>query len=263
MSFQDALRLHQTGRAAEAERIYAAVDVTAPYAAASRSNLAAILHSALNVFKSFPGDRPDLPVSYFTRFLFSDNYLSHVPRNLALNLYTAVTNPITLEGRVRLCAGALKHRDTRGILKNLKVPLVAMQSTENMLINASNVDNLLEGRNASHVWSHQLNMNVPEDKNCYNLKSLENLLGALNRKRGAMVVFVRAGHALSQENKRSVIDLLDVLACPTPAYTGVEVPEVLEANFQPTEKLLKAGNGGKKDKKGEKDKTLRKKGEKG
>jgi len=216
--------------------------------------LAAILHSALNVFKSFPGDRPDLPVSYFTRFLFSDNYLSHVPRNLALNLYTAVTNPITLEGRVRLCAGALKHRDTRGILKNLKVPLVAMQSTENMLINASNVDNLLEGRNASHVWSHQLNMNVPEDKNCYNLKSLENLLGALNRKRGAMVVFVRAGHALSQENKRSVIDLLDVLACPTPAYTGVEVPEVLEANFQPTEKLLKAGNGGKKDKKGEKDK---------
>ena len=208
--------------------------------------LAAILHSALNVFKSFPGDRPDLPVSYFTRFLFSDNYLSHVPRNLALNLYTAVTNPISLEGRVRLCAGALKHRDMHGVLKNLKIPLIATQSTENMLVNASNVDNLLEGRNASHVWSHQLNMNVPEDKNCYNMKSLENLLGALNRKRGAMVVFVKAGHALGQENKRSVIDLLDVLACPTPAYTGVEVPEVLEANFQPTEKLINAGNGSKK-----------------
>ncbi|GMH68402.1 hypothetical protein TrRE_jg2915, partial [Triparma retinervis] len=208
--------------------------------------LAAILHSALNVFKSFPGDRPDLPVSYFTRFLFSDNYLSHVPRNLALNLYTAVTNHISLEGRVRLCAGALKHRDMHGVLKNLKIPLVAMQSTENMLVNASNVDSLLEGRNASHVWSHQLNMNVPEDKNCYNMQSLENLLGALNRKRGAMVVFVRAGHALGQENKRSVIDLLDVLACPTPAYTGVEVPEVLEANFQPTNKLINAGKGSKK-----------------
>ena len=205
--------------------------------------LASILHSSLNVFKAFPSDRPDLPVSYFTRFLFSDNYLSHVPRNLALNLYTAVTNPITLEGRVRLCAGALKHREMKEILKRLKIPLVAMQSTENMFVNASNVDNLLDGRNASHVWSHQLQMNLPEDRNCYGKQSMESLLMALNRKRGALVVFVRAGHALAQECKRAVADLLDVLACPTPAYTGVEVPEVLESNFRPTEKLLNAGKG--------------------
>jgi len=93
-------------------------------------------------------------------------------------------------------------------------------------VNASNVDALLEGRQASHVWSHQLNFNAPEDKNCYNLSSMEQLLSALNRKRGAMVVFVRAGHAIAQESKRSLVDLLDVLACPTPAYTGVEVSAV-------------------------------------
>lgn len=29
--------------------------------------LASILHSSLNVFKAFPSNRPDLPVSYFTR----------------------------------------------------------------------------------------------------------------------------------------------------------------------------------------------------
>ncbi|GMI13015.1 hypothetical protein TrVE_jg4274 [Triparma verrucosa] len=209
--------------------------------------LASILHSSLNIFKAFPSNRPDLPVSYFTRFLFSDEYLSHVPRNLALNLYTAVTNPITLEGRVRLCAGALKHRDMQGVLKNLKVPLIAMQSTENVFVNASNVDSLLEGRNASHVWSHQLNLNLPDDQNCYSTQSLESLLGALNRKRGAMVVFVRAGHALQQESKRSVVDLLDVLACPTPAYTGIEVPEVMEASFKPSATLKKQSNKKKVD----------------
>ena len=203
--------------------------------------LASILHSSLNAFKSFPANRPDLPVAYFTRFLFSDNYLDHVPRNLALNLYTAVTNPISLEGRVRLCAGALKHRSMESVLKNVKVPLVAVQSTENMFINASNVDKLLDGRNASHVWSHQLNLNLPKEQNCYGEQSLEALLGALNRKRGAMVVFVRAGHALAQENQRSVIDLLDVLACPTPSYTGVAVPEVAVSNtaFEPSAKLVK------------------------
>lgn len=206
--------------------------------------LASILHSSLNAFKSFPANRPDLPVSYFTRFLFSENYLEHVPRNLALNLYTAVTNPISLEGRVRLCAGTLKNRDMKKIMKNLKIPLIAMQSTENMLVNASNVDSLLDGRNASHVWSHQLHLNRPEEDNCYGEQSLESLLGALNRKRGAMVVFVRAGHALAQESKRSVVDLLDILACPTPAYTGVTVPDAMPSTqFEPTKKLVKKAGG--------------------
>ena len=34
--------------------------------------LASILHSSANVFSCFPPTRPDLPVSYFTRFLFSE-----------------------------------------------------------------------------------------------------------------------------------------------------------------------------------------------
>ena len=42
------------------------------------SQLSAIYHSSLNVFACFPRDRPDLPVSYFSRFLFSEKYVSHV-----------------------------------------------------------------------------------------------------------------------------------------------------------------------------------------
>lgn len=34
--------------------------------------LSAILHSSINVFSSLPDNRPDLPVSYFSRFLFSE-----------------------------------------------------------------------------------------------------------------------------------------------------------------------------------------------
>lgn len=39
--------------------------------------LSAILHSSINVFSSLPDNRPDLPVSYFSRFLFSEASPTH------------------------------------------------------------------------------------------------------------------------------------------------------------------------------------------
>ena len=60
--------------------------------------------------------RPDIPVSYWSRFVFSEDYLKKVNPNLALNIYTAVSNPITNEGRVKIAKGALAHRDLRGAL---------------------------------------------------------------------------------------------------------------------------------------------------
>ena len=120
------------------------------------SQLASVMHSSVNVFGCFPPARPDLPVSYFTRFLFSDEYLQRVDKNLALNLYTAVNNPISLNGRIRICKGALMHTDLRQRLNELNVPLVMVQSTENVLVNPTNIDPFLEGRSVSHLWSHQL-----------------------------------------------------------------------------------------------------------
>eukprot|EP00750_Incisomonas_marina_P013184 INCI17245.1.p1 GENE.INCI17245.1~~INCI17245.1.p1 ORF type:complete len:1411 (-),score=326.98 INCI17245.1:1256-5488(-) len=120
------------------------------------SQLSAIYHSSLNVFACFPRDRPDLPVSYFSRFLFSEKYLSRVDKNLVLNIYTAISNPISNDGRADLCRGALAHTDLRSTLKDdVGVPLVLIQSTENTLVNAKHVDAFLEGREAQHVWSHQ------------------------------------------------------------------------------------------------------------
>ena len=55
-------------------------------------------------------------MSYWSRFVFSEDYLKKVNPNLALNIYTAVSNPITNEGRVKIAKGALAHRDLRGAL---------------------------------------------------------------------------------------------------------------------------------------------------
>jgi pimeloyl-ACP methyl ester carboxylesterase len=134
--------------------------------------LSAILHSAAQVFESTPHNRPDIPVSYWARFIFSEEYLGKINPNLALNIFTAVSNPITNEGRMRISRGCLQHRDVRsalspenlmkpsypGDLAGYSVPVILVQSTENALVNASNVDNFLVGRKAKHLWSHQQNI---------------------------------------------------------------------------------------------------------
>ena len=235
--------------------------------------LSAVLHSASQVFETTPHSRPDIPISYWSRFVFSEDYLSRINPNLALNIYTAVSNPITNDGRTKITRGCLRHLDLRGSLhpdavklsvnaganegdgprggqghidmRPLRVPVIVLQSTENMLVSAANVDPFLSGRSVQHLWSHQQNIvsetsargaNDPsaqwvgglchgsDDYAKYSIlgkNGLHMLLGSLQDPRGAFVMWTRTGHALLQENKTPVLDLLDALANPSAAYYGI------------------------------------------
>jgi hypothetical protein len=235
------------------------------------SQLSSILHAAHQVFESTPLNRPDIAVSYWSRFLFSDDYLSRINPNLALNILTAVSNPITNDGRVKITRGCLAHKDYRGGLspdinarqinpndpsqrkaiesfaskfQPVQVPLIVLQSTENLLVNASNVDAFLIGRTSKHLWSHMLNVpseamksqafdvnaqwvgkmsTSPETYSKFSTlgkAGLKMLLDSLRNPRGAFVMWARAGHNIQQEYKAAVLDLVDVLACPTDDYVG-------------------------------------------
>ncbi|CAM9386908.1 unnamed protein product [Ectocarpus sp. 6 AP-2014] len=215
------------------------------------SQLAAILHSSLNAFATLPPARPDLPVSFMSRYIFSDDYLRKVGRDLALGIYTAVANPVSLEGRHLLCNSALLHEDVSAEVGALGVPIVLLQSTEDMLVNPANVDPFLRGRSSTHhFWSHEFRdgrsgagsdseltssaaaAEAVRGSSVYGRKGLTDLLRAMSRPRGTFVAWVRAGHEVCQEGKRAVIDLLDVLAKPTPAYTGVDEVDVLQGEAE-------------------------------
>lgn len=171
------------------------------------AQLAAVLHSAVNVFACLPPTRPDLPVSFFCKFLFSEAYLRKVDMNLALSIYTAVTNAITLDGRIRLCRGALRHVDLVSQLSEIDVPLVLVQSVENTLVAPSNVDPFLQGRaNVQHVWSHQQS-HTSELRS----KTRTQLRRALATQKSAFVSWLRAGHELRQEAKSYVTEVIEML----------------------------------------------------
>jgi len=280
--------------------------------------LRAILHSAAQLFETAPASRPDVPVAFWSRFLFSDEYLSRVPHTLALNIYTAVSNPITPAGRAKIARGALQHRDLRGglapdlsprnvvatlvdtpaaaaaaaaapataataanasepspdaaaaaatapvppksitsvlTLAPVRVPVVVLQSTENLLVNPSHVDAFVAGRQTGHLWSHQLNsapapgpaiapdlVPPPPDRvhwvgttakgvddyaRCSALgpHGLRLLLQSVAEPDGAFVLWARAGHCVQQEAKAVLLDLLDALARPSEDHVG----EVLTA----------------------------------
>ncbi|KAE9112432.1 hypothetical protein PF010_g10443 [Phytophthora fragariae] len=171
------------------------------------SQLAAVLHSAVNVFACLPPTRPDLPVSFFSKFLFSEAYLRKVDMNLALSIYTAVTNAITLDGRIRLCRGALRHVDLGSQLAEIGVPLVLVQSVENTLVSPTNVDPFLQGRSSvQHVWSHQ----QPHTSDLRS-KTRAQLRKALATPKSAFVSWLRAGHEVRQEAKSYITEVIEML----------------------------------------------------
>jgi pimeloyl-ACP methyl ester carboxylesterase len=249
--------------------------------------LTAILHSSADLFENTTHSRPDIPVSFWSRFLFSEEYLTRVNPNLALNILTAVSNPITNDGRRKIARGAMQHRDIRGglapdllerkvvatatastvrdllTLYPVKVPVVLLQSTENMLVNASNVDPFLAGRNTKHLWSHQLNVpsqatlnqaadvsaqwvgrlsSGPEDYQKYSIlgkAGLRMILDTLGNSRGAFVMWTRTGHAVQQESKSTLLDLLDVLAYPSEDYVGYVGDKEPPVREQSTEERMR------------------------
>ncbi|CAN0307929.1 unnamed protein product, partial [Ectocarpus sp. 12 AP-2014] len=194
------------------------------------AQLAAVLHSAQRAFECFPPERPDLPISFWSRFVFSEGYLRSIGSDLALNILCAVSNPLGVEGMLRIVRGALRSRDLTKDLKTMALPLVLVQSTDNVLINAANVDPFLEGRRPRHVWSHQLRLggasaannggNVAGNRgegavSCLGpggeLALFESLSAGAG---GAFVAWVKGGHETRQECKRIVVDVLDLLAAP-------------------------------------------------
>ena len=204
---------------------FAAVDTT----------LAAILHSTISVFSCFPVTRPDLPISYFTKFLFSERYLEKVDPNLVLNLYTAVSNSITLNGRIQLCKGALHHVDVSSRLPEIQVPLIVFQSVDNNLIQPSSVDPFFRGRQCTHIWSHQHQEASAglSDKTKAQLQSIilpqEQTSGTSSSQPPAFVIWLKAGHELRQEGKRQILDVLDAILGETIIPTN-DLPEAITSS---------------------------------
>ena len=144
----------------------------------------------MNVFACSPTTRPDLPVYFYARFLFSPTYLQKVGAPLALNLYTAVSNPITLQGRIALCQGALSHVDTRPALYSIPIPYIIVASSKDGLVKPSHVAVLVEARGGE----------------------VRSIKRALNDKAKAVVVWLRAGHEVFQEARKPLVNLFQQLA---------------------------------------------------
>ena len=150
-------------------------------------HLAGTMTDCINAFNRTPINRPDLPVYFYTRFLFSKEYLSRISVPLALNLYTAVTNPITLVGRIGLCKGVLHSVDVRTLLKKVNVPLICVQSTQDVLVRPFH----------AHVLVHHRGVEV------------RSIYKALKDPTSTCVIWMKSGHELFQECKKSSQNLLE------------------------------------------------------
>ncbi|KAG3022603.1 hypothetical protein PC128_g11197 [Phytophthora cactorum] len=170
------------------------------------AQLAQFLHDSAKVLTCTPESRPDLPVYFHARFLFSASYLARVSTPLALNLYTAVLNPITLEGRQALTLGALAHHDLRPDLKRLRAPLISLCSVQNGLIDAGgHVETILALANLELVDS------VGKVLRYRRVKSVQQQQSAGHSKRPSCVIWLPGGHEALQECKQDVLRLFEQL----------------------------------------------------
>lgn len=144
------------------------------------SYLAGVMHDCINVFQAAPPSRPDLPVYFFSRFLFCKDYLAKVSVPLALNIYTAVHNPISIAGRMALCKGVLQTVDMRSLLKEIDLPVICIQSTQDSFVRPLHVEPFVQYRNGEVNSIHSALQYV--DKTC--------------------VIWVKSGHEMFQESKK-------------------------------------------------------------
>ena len=150
------------------------------------SHFASVFHDCRNVFSCSPESRPDLPVYFYARFLFSTSYLSKTTSSLALNMYTAVHNPITLNGRKRLCQGVLNHVDTRPMLKDIGSPIISIHGENATLVRAIHSNEFLTGRRSCST--------IPQ---------------VLKGGSTTAIVMMKGGHELFQEKKYHVSLLVE------------------------------------------------------
>lgn len=151
---------------------------------------AAVIHDCRNVFQCSPEERPDLPIYFYSRFLFSNEYLERNTTPLVLNLYCAIHNPISLRGRVRLCEGVLDNVDIRGIIKDIFAPIVSLHGNDSGLVRPLHASSFLEGR-----------------------ESCTTVQKALFRKGGkrSVALTTNGGHELLQEKKRMISSLVELM----------------------------------------------------
>ncbi|KAL7539222.1 hypothetical protein ACHAXR_009961 [Thalassiosira sp. AJA248-18] len=163
------------------------------------SHYASVFHDCRNVFSCSPESRPDLPVYFYARFLFSPSYLSKTSSSLALNVYTAVHNPITLDGRKRLCQGVLDHVDTRPLLKDIGSPIISIHGENATLIRAMHSSEFLKGRRSCST--------IPQ---------------ALRGGNRTAIVLMKGGHELFQEKKYHISLLVEQIL--TGFHDKIRVP---------------------------------------
>ena len=153
------------------------------------THFASVIHDCRNVFLCSPETRPDLPFYFYSRFLFSDDYLKKTSTSLALNLYTAVHNPISITGRVKLCDGALDSIDLRERIKGISVPIITIHGKKSGLIRPLHGKSFMEGR-----------------------ESFSSFQQALKRRgKRSAIIMIDGGHELFQERKSMILRLVEQL----------------------------------------------------
>eukprot|EP01032_Pedospumella_encystans_P014447 gene14447-16588_t len=149
--------------------------------------LAGIMHDCINIFQSAPPSRPDLPVYFFSRFLFCKDYLAKVSVPLALNIYTAVHNSISIKGRLSLCKGVLQSIDVRSLLKEIDCPMICIHSTQDALARPLHTEPFITKRAGEVKSIHKV----------------------LQQPRKTCVVWIKGGHEVFQENKSQLQQVLE------------------------------------------------------
>ena len=184
---------------------------------------ASVFHDCRNVFSCSPESRPDLPVYFYARFLFSPSYLSKTTSSLALNIYTAVHNPITLNGRKRLCQGVLDHVDTRPLLKDIASPIISVHGENATLVRVMHAAEYLSGR-----------------RNC---PTIPQALRGGNR---TAVVMMKGGHELFQEKKDQIALLIEQIL--TGYHDKIHEPACVDGANPVGVKVIKLNGGESKAK---------------
>eukprot|EP01034_Spumella_vulgaris_P023983 gene23983-30270_t len=144
------------------------------------SYLAGIMHDCVNIFQCSPPSRPDLPVYFFSRFIFSKDYLAKVSVPLALNIYTAVHNSISIKGRLSLCKGVLQLVDVRPLLKEIDCPVICIHSTQDALARPMHAEPFATYRGGE-------------------VRSIYKVLQSSHK---TCVIWMKGGHEVFQENKK-------------------------------------------------------------
>ena len=181
---------------------------------------ASVFHDCRNVFSCSPESRPDLPVYFYARFLFSPSYLRKTSSSLALNIYTAVHNPITLNGRKRLCQGVLNHVDTRPLIKEIASPIISVHGENATLVRVMHAAEYLSGR-----------------RNCPTIPQ------ALRGGSRTAVIMMKGGHELFQEKKDQIALLIEQIL--TGYHNKIREPSYFD-DINPAEDNILRDNMGKK-----------------